>query len=384
LPPKNYYDTIGVSKKSSGDEIKTAYRKLAKKYHPDVNPNDKAAEEKFKEVQEAYDVLGDETKRGQYDQMREGGFAGFGGPGGPRAGGFGGRPGGGAQTFSYEDLSGMGDLGDLFSSIFGGGQGDPFGRRGGGFGQGGGPARGPMKGRNAQAEIKIPFEQSISGGKTTIKVRRQESCDACAGSGTGSSSNVTTCQTCGGRGTVATSQGGFSISRPCPACLGRGQTGGRPCSKCGGQGTATRSRSISVKIPPGINNGAKIRVAGQGEPGVNGGPPGDLILTVRTSKHPTFRREGSDIHSDAPVNLAQAVLGATLKIETIDGLVNLKVPPGIQPGKRLRLKGKGVKKASGAGRGDHIVRINVEIPESLGESEKELFLKFADEAKLER
>ena len=377
MPPKDYYETIGVSKTSSGDEIKTAYRKLAKKYHPDRNPNDNVAEEKFKEVQEAYDVLGDETKRGQYDQMRDGGFAGF--------GGFGGRPGGGAQTFTYEDLSGLGDLGDLFSSIFGGGPGGPggpLGGRGGGFGPAGGPARGPMKGRNAQAEIEIPFEQSISGGKTTIKVRRQENCGVCGGSGTDPSSAVTTCPTCGGRGHVATSQGAFSISRPCPACLGRGQTGGRACAKCGGKGATVRSRSIAVKIPPGINNGARIRIAGQGEPGVNGGPPGNLILTVRTSRHPSFRREGSDIHSEVTVNMAQAVLGTTLKVETIDGMVNLRVPPGIQPGKKLRLKGKGVKKARGGGRGDHIVRINIEIPESLGESEKEMFLKFAEEAKL--
>lgn len=367
MSSKDYYNTLNVSKTASADEIKKAYRKLAKRYHPDRNPNDNAAEEKFKEVQGAYDVIGDETKRSRYDQMRDGGFGGFGGPGA--------RPGGGAQTFTYEDLSGFGDLGDLFSSIFGGGPpgaGGPFGGR----------AAGPMKGRNSHAEIEIPFEQSISGGKTTFQIRREESCQVCKGSGIDPASDVKTCPTCGGRGTVSTSQGAFSISRPCPGCLGRGNLGGRPCAKCGGKGSAARRRSISVKIPPGINDGAKIRIAGQGEPGVGGGPSGDLILTVRTRKHAKFERKGSDIHSEVTINLAQAVLGTTLKVETIDGMVNLRVPSGVQPGKKLRLKGKGVKKPKGGGRGDHIVRINIEIPESLGEPEKELFLKFAEEAKL--
>ena len=372
MPSKDYYKTLGVSKDTSADKIKAAYRKLAKKYHPDKNPNDKSAEETFKRVQEAYDVLGDEKKKTQYDRMRDGGFMGFGPEGfaGSRA-----RPGAGAQHFSFEDLSGFGDLGDLFSSIFGGGPaGRPFGGRGAGFG--------PMKGQNTHAEIEIPFGQSMSGGKTTFQLRREESCTDCGGSGMDPSSNVQTCSTCQGRGNVATGQGGFSISRPCPACLGRGVAGGSPCKKCAGKGAAARSRSISVKIPAGVGDGSKIRIAGQGQEGVAGGPPGDLILTVRVRKHDRFRREGSNIHSDVTLNLAQAVLGTTAKVETIDGLVNLRIPPGIQPGKKLRLKGKGVKKMRGNGRGDHIVQVNVRIPESLSDSEKEIFAKFADEAKL--
>jgi molecular chaperone DnaJ len=339
-----------------------------------MNPGDKIAEEKFKEVQEAYDILGDEKKRSQYDTMRAGGFSGFGPEG---FGGFGGRPGGGAQTFTYEDLSGFGDLGDLFSSLFGGapsGAGDPFRGRGAGFG--------PVKGRNSQAEMEIPFEQSISGGKTTIQIRREENCEGCDGTGNDPAADTKICPTCQGRGNVATSQGAFSISRPCPACLGQGKLGGRACPKCGGKGALPRQRSISVTIPAGIGDGAKIRIAGQGEPGVRGGPPGDLILTIRVRKHSNFRREGSNIHSEETINLAQAVVGTTIKVETIDGTVNLKVPPGIQPGKKLRLRGKGVKKPKGSGRGDHIVQIVVDIPESLSDSEKELFMKFAEKANL--
>lgn len=380
MPSQDYYQTLGVSKSSSADEIKAAYRTLAKKYHPDRNAGNKAAEEKFKEVQGAYDVVGDEKKRGQYDMMREGGFGGFGGPGGPGGPGFGrrGRPGGGSQTFSYEDVAGFGDIGDLFSSIFGGGQ----AASGGQFGRSGGGGFGPAKGQNTRADIEIPFEQSISGGKTTIKLRREESCDGCGGSGADPSSQTQPCPTCGGRGNIATEQGGFSISRPCPGCLGRGTLGGKPCAKCGGKGATAKSSSLSVKIPAGVNDGSKIRIAGQGEPGQRGGPPGDLILTIRVSKHSSFRREGSDIHSEVALNLAQAVLGASVKVDTIDGPVNLRIPPGTQPEKKLRLKGKGVKKPSGKGQGDHIVKVSVKIPESMGEQEEELFRKFAEEAKL--
>jgi len=381
LPAKDYYKVLGVSKTASNKEIRDAYRKLAKKYHPDRNPNDKSAEEKFKSVQEAYDVLGDETKRKQYDQMRDGAFfGGFGGGFGPGGqGGFRPHPGAGGQQFRYEDLSGFGDLGDLFSSIFGFGG---MGRGAGGPQAGFGTHFGPMRGEDIHAEIEIPFEQAISGGKTTFQIAREEECSRCGGTGTEPGSGTQTCPTCNGRGSVATSQGAFSISRPCPACLGRGVTGGRPCSACGGQGVAAHTRSIAVKIPAGVGNGSKIRIAGQGQKGSQGGPAGDLILTVRVREHAKFRREGSTIYSDVTVNLAQAVLGANVKVETIDGPVNLRIPPGTQPGRKLRLKGKGVKKVHGNGRGDHIVQVDVRIPESLGDAEREAFIKFADTAKL--
>lgn len=371
MPPKDYYQTLGVSKSASADEIRTAYRKLAKKYHPDKNRGDKAAEEKFKQVQEAYDVLGDEKKRKQYDQMRDGSFAGF-GPGGFQ--GFRTQPGAGGAGFKFEDLSGFGDLGDLFSSIFGAGAGGPRGRRGARFG--------PMKGEDTAAEIEIPFEQAVSGGKTTFQVSREEECARCGGSGAEPGSGTQTCPTCQGRGNVASSQGAFSISRPCPNCLGRGVVGGRACTSCGGTGAVTQTRSIAVNIPAGVGNGSKIRVAGQGQKGVAGGPPGDLILTIRVRKHPKFTRKGSNIFSEVSINLAQAVLGTTVKVETIDGLMNLRIPPGIQPGKKLRLKGRGVKKVGAAGRGDHIVTVNVEIPDSLSESERKAFIDFAETAKL--
>ncbi len=371
MAAKDYYKTLGVSKTASADEIRNAYRKLAKKYHPDRNPNDKSAEEKFKQVQEAYDVLGDGSKRNQYDQMRDGGFYGF-APGGFE--GFGARPGAGGQQFRYEDLSGFGDIGDLFSSIFGFGGAGPRAGRGAHFG--------PMKGEDTHAEIEIPFELAIAGGKTTFQISREEDCAQCGGSGMEPGSGTQTCPTCQGRGNVATSQGAFSISRPCPGCLGRGVVGGKSCTKCGGAGSTMHARSISVKIPAGVGNGSKIRIAGQGQKGVQGGPPGDLILTVHVREHSRFRRKGSDIHSDVTLNLAQAVLGTTVEVETIDGLVNLRIPAGIQPGKKLRLKGKGVKKMHGNGRGDHIVQVNVKFPEKLNESEKEAFTRFAEEAKL--
>lgn len=370
MPPKDYYNTLGVSKNASADEIRKAYRTLAKKYHPDRNPNNKTAEEKFKQVQEAYDVLGDETKRKQYDQMRDGVFTGF-GPGGFQ--GYTTRPGGGTG-FRYEDLSGFGDLGDLFSSIFGFGGAGPRAGRGAHFG--------PMKGEDVHAEIEIPFDQAVSGGKTTFQIAREEECPVCAGSGFDPGSGAQTCPTCHGRGNVATSQGAFSISRPCPTCLGRGVTGGKQCGRCGGSGAISATRSIAVNIPPGVSDGSKIRVAGQGQKGAQGGPSGDLILTVRVRRHPTLQRKGSDIYSEVSINLAQAVLGTRVKIESLDGPVNLRIPAGIQPGKRLRLKGKGVKKLHGSGRGDHYVTVNVEIPESLSDSEREAFDRFVETAKL--
>jgi molecular chaperone DnaJ len=239
-----------------------------------------------------------------------------------------------------------------------------------------------MKGEDIHAEIEIPFEQAVSGGKTTFQITREEECPRCNGSGTDPGSGMQTCPTCHGRGSVATSQGAFSISRPCPTCLGRGTVGGRACSQCSGNGTVTTARSITVTIPPGVSSGSKIRVAGQGQKGGQGGPPGDLILTVRVRQHPRLTRKGSDIYSEVTINLAQAVLGTRAPVETLDGMVNLRIPPGIQPGKKLRLKGKGVKKLHGAGRGDHYVTVNVQIPESLSESEREAFTRFADTARL--
>jgi molecular chaperone DnaJ len=357
------------------NDIRKAYRNLAKKYHPDRNPNDKTAEEKFKQVQEAYDVLGDETKRKQYDQMRDGAFAGFrGGPGGFQ--GTTTRPGPGGQ-FNFEDLSGFGDLGDLFSSIFG----SAGGPRGG---RGRSAQFGPMKGEDLSAEIEVPFEMAVSGGKTTFQISREEECPRCNGSGAEPGSGTQTCPTCQGQGHIATSQGAFSISRPCPTCLGRGATGGSACSRCGGNGAVASARSISVTIPPGVSDGSKVRVAGQGQKGAQGGPPGDLILTIRVRQHPKFERKGSDIYSEVTINLAQAVLGARVQVDTLDGPVNLRVPPGIQPGKKLRLKGRGVKKLHGAGRGDHYVTVNVKIPEKLSEPEKEAFTKFAETARMTR
>jgi len=376
MPYKDYYRILGVSENATQDEIKKAYRRLAKKYHPDANPGDAKAAEKFKEINEAHEVLSDRKKRKQYDDLRHFAKAGMGsgtfrgtfdlndllrqfaGAGGTRT-----------RTFTFEDLGGLGDLGDIFASIF---------DRGGRFRR---QRYGPQRGEDLYTEIEIPFDTAAKGGTTVISVTKDEVCDRCGGSGARPGSKVERCPQCGGTGTISVTQGAFAVSRPCPRCYGRGEIVTEPCPKCGGTGQVIAQKRISVKIPPGIEDGAKIRLRGQGQPGTSGGPPGDLILKVRISPHRFFRRKGADVYCDITINLAQAVLGSKIRVRTLnDRKAILRIPPGTQPGTTFRLKGLGIRTDSTVG--DQYVTVHVEIPKNLSSKEKQLFEQFANSLKL--
>ena len=371
---KDFYRILGVAENASADEIKKAYRKLAKTNHPDANPNDAAAAERFKEISEAYSVLSDEAKRKQYDQMRK--FGAFGGAGGMGGFGRGGtaRPGAGAAGgpaggFSFEDIGDVGGLGDLFGSIF------DFGKRRGGR------AAGPQRGENVEYAVEIPFELAVRGGKTTITVPITDECPTCHGSGATPGTDLTVCPECKGRGVITFGQGGFAVQRPCPACYGKGKIPTDPCPTCGGQGQVRQQRQIQVTIPAGVDNGSKIRLPGQGEKGPGGGQPGDLILTFRVQPDRFFTREGLDLHCTVPINFAQATLGSKIRVRTVDGKkVVLRIPPGTQAGTKFRIKGQGVEK--GDRRGDQFVRVQVTVPEKLDEREQKLMEEFAEAAGL--
>jgi molecular chaperone DnaJ len=369
MAQKDYYEILGLSENASDQEIKKAYRRLAKKYHPDANPNNKMAEQRFKEVSEAHDVLSNPQKRKQYDQLRkmgQGGFTGF--------EGFKGyedvfsRRGAKGRTFTFEDLGGFGDLGDLFSNYFDMGEASRRKRWG------------PQKGADLYAEVEIPFDLAISGGKTPIELKKEEACPTCGGTGAKPGTTMSTCPECGGSGMVSFAQGGFAVSRPCPRCLGRGKIISTPCPQCGGRGQILHTKRILINIPAGINDGAQLRLRGQGQPGVAGGPAGDLIVKVKVGRHRFFQRRGKDIFCRVPINLAQASLGSKIRVRTLDGKVDLKIPPGTQSGTKFRLKGRGVE-ADGS-KGDQYVEVLVEIPRNLSEKQKKLMEEFAKEGGL--
>jgi molecular chaperone DnaJ len=368
---KDFYEILGVSETAKADEIKKAYRKLAKKYHPDANPGNKAAENRFKEVSEAYDVLSDPQKRAQYDQMRKLGSGVFTGTGGFQGFDFGAPfsgTGGRGATFSYEDLGGFGGLGDIFSSLFGGSRVRA-------------ESYGPQKGEDTVVELEAPFETAAKGGKTTITVSKTESCNVCGGTGARPGSRTTTCPECGGRGSISFAQGAFAVSRPCPRCLGRGTLAGEPCSACAGRGTAKVRKKYAVTIPEGISSGEKIRLRGQGDPGVAGGPPGDLLIQVKVGPHRFFTRRGVNVYCAVPVNIAQAVLGSKIRVSTVDGRrVELKIPAGVQNGATFRLKGMGLEK-NGL-QGDQFVKVEVITPSNITEKQKKLIKEFAAEGGL--
>jgi molecular chaperone DnaJ len=370
---KDFYKILGVPENAGPDEIRKAYRKLAKKYHPDANQGDPQAAERFKELGEAHAVLSNEEKRKQYDQMRKYGAFDFRGrgEGGRPGGGFGpeGFPSGeGGQGFSFDDLGG---LGDIFSSIF------DRGRRG----AGGERARGPRRGEDVEYLVDIDFTTAVKGGRISIGVPITEECTTCAGSGARPGTNIRSCSECGGSGTVSFGQGGFAVTRPCPACLGRGRVPESPCGSCGGSGTVRQTRTLQVQVPEGVDTGSKLRLSGQGERGAQGGQPGDLLLTFQVRPHRFFRRKGSDIHVTVPINLAQAVLGSKVKVRTVDGSsVVLRIPPGTQGGTRFRVRGQGV---PGKGkRGDQIVEVRVEVPDEVPEEGRERMKEFAEAAGL--
>ena len=377
MEQKDYYKILGVSKTASQDEIKKAYRKLAKGCHPDTHPGDKQAEENFKEISEAYDILGKEEKRKQYDQMKAAFSQGF-RPGGFDFGGGGfdlndilrqsarGR-GGGRGNVQYEDLGGLGGLGDIFSQFMD--QGSHFRQA----------RSAPRKGNDLSTRVTITFDQAIQGGKVKLTIQRRETCPDCNGSGAAPGSTPEICPECNGAGTVVMSQGGFGISRPCPRCYGKGKIITHPCIRCGGTGIAPVQRKLTVKIPAGVSSGAKIRLGGQGEPGPGGGPPGDLILRVTVGDDPRFTRKGADLYIEVSIEMTTAALGGKANVKTLTGDAVLKIPPGTQPGTVLRLKKQGSPKPGSKKKGDLYVTVNISIPKKLTAKQKELLTKFNDD-----
>ena len=355
---RDYYEVLGVSKTASDSEIKSAYRKLAKKYHPDMNPGDKEAEAKFKEASEAYAILSDADKRRQYDQF---GHAAFDGGAGGGAGGF--------------DFNGF-DMGDNFGDIFG----DFFG----GSGRSRSANNGPMKGQNVRVSVHLTFEEACFGTEKEIELNIKEDCAKCHGTGAKPGTQPETCSKCGGKGQVVfTQQSLFGVVRnvqACPDCHGTGKIIKDRCPDCGGSGYISRRKKISVSIPAGIDNGQSIRIRDKGEPGINGGPRGDLLVQVIVGRHPIFQRQDYDIYSTAPITFAQAALGAEVRIKTIDGDVMYTVKPGTQTDTRVRLRGKGVPTTRNKQvRGDHYVTLVVQVPTKMNAEQKEL-LKAFDQA----
>jgi len=365
---KDYYRVLGVPEKANADEIKKAYRRLAKQHHPDANPDNPGAAERFKEIGEAYSVLSDAEKRKQYDQMRKAGpFAGF---------NFSNRPSGGQGTtqqtqgspgFSFEDLGDLGGLGDIFGSFF------DRGRRG--------KRRTTARGRDVEYVVEIPFRVAARGGKVTISVPITDDCPVCNGSGSAPGSRPRSCPECNGKGTISFGQGGFAVSRPCPNCLGRGQIPTKSCSRCGGTGQNTEERQIVLTVPSGVDNGSKMRLSGQGEKGDAGAPAGDLIVTFKIGSDSFFKRDGLDVHCTIPINIAQALLGSRVRVKTVDGKkVTLRIPPGTQSGTRFRITGQGIEK--GERRGDQYVQVRINVPEKLSPEQQELVKAFAQTADL--
>lgn len=344
---RDYYEVLGVGRNATDDELKKSYRRLAMKFHPDRNPDDPEAEAKFKEAKEAYEVLSDADKRKAYDQFGHEGLAGMGGGGG----------GGGPGFSSFADA-----FGDIFGDIFGA-------SRGGGSNV--------YRGADLRYNLEISLEEAAHGTETKIRVPKQEACDACHGSGAKPGTQPVTCPTCGGRGQVRISQGFFSIQQACPKCQGSGKIIASPCGTCHGSGTVKRQRTLAVKIPAGVDDGDRIRLAGEGEPGVNGGPPGDLYVVIHLRPHAVFTRNHNDLHCEMPINFVTAALGGEIEIPTLDGSANLKVPAETQTGQVFRLRGKGIKSVRSEQYGDLMCHVVVETPVNLSERQKELLAEFA-------
>lgn len=346
---RDYYEVLGVSKGASDDELKKAYRREAKKYHPDLHPGDKEAEAKFKEVNEAYGVLSDAEKKARYDQYGHAGVD-------PNFGGGGGFGGG----FDF-------DFGDIF---------DMFG----GFGGGSRRRNGPVRGADVRQVIDISFEEAAFGCKKKLTLTQQEKCTTCNGSGAKPGTNPTTCSRCGGSGQVRTQTrtplGYMTNVTTCSQCHGTGSIINDPCKDCHGTGKVRKTKTIEIDIPAGIDNGQTMQLGGKGEPGERGGPNGDLLITIRVRPHKLFKREGYDIYIDMPVSFVDATLGATVKVPTLDGVVEYDIPEGTQPGAIFRLRGKGIPYIRGKNRGDEYVTVNVEIPKGLSSEQKELLKKF--------
>jgi molecular chaperone DnaJ len=349
MAKRDFYDILGVKKNASEAEIKKAFRKLARKYHPDVNPGDKTSEQKFKELNDAYEVLSDSKKKQQYDQFGHAAFEqGFGQGGGPGPG-FGGFGQGG-------DFAGRG-FEDIFGNLFG----ERAARQ-----------RGPAKGEDSTYAVEVDLEDAVFGKTMQVDLQREASCSACGGSGAQPGSSRRTCPTCMGRGSVSRGKGLMQFSQTCPTCHGAGSINPNPCRTCNGKGVVPKADRINVKIPPGVDNGSKVRVAGMGDPGERGGPPGDVYIVTRIRPHPYFERKGNNLYSDARVTVLEAAVGGKVEIPTVDGMVSLTIPPGTQTGQQLKLRGKGVPHLGGGGTGDHYVTIKVVTPTGLSDRGKEL------------
>ncbi|MDK2794030.1 MAG: molecular chaperone DnaJ [Caldanaerobacter sp.] len=359
MPKKDLYEILGVDRNASQEEIKKAYRRLAKKYHPDLNPGDKEAEQKFKEINEAYEILSDPQKRAQYDQFGHAAFE----QGGFQQGGFGDFTQGG---FDF-DFGGFGDIfGDIFSDFFG------TGRRK--------AEKGPKKGADIRYDLTLTFEEAAFGTEKEIEVERFEVCDVCHGTGVKPGSRPETCPVCHGTGEIRQTQntpfGRIVNIRTCPRCHGEGKIITDPCQKCGGTGRIRKRRKIKVTIPAGIDEGQMLTLRGEGEPGLRGGPNGDLYIVIHVKPHEIFKREGYDVYVKIPISFADAALGGEIKIPTLDGMVSFTIPEGTQTGTKFKLRGKGIPHIGGRGRGDQIVEVYVEVPKRLSEKQKELLREF--------
>ena len=356
---RDYYQVLGVEKTATQDEIKKAYRKLAMKYHPDRNPGDKAAEEKFKEAAEAYEVLHDENKRKRYDMHGHEGLSGMGGEGAPNFSSF-------EDIFSHfaDIFGGGGGGGSIFESVFGGG--------GSGFGQG------VRAGASLKCRVNITFEESATGTTKTIELRRNEICSKCHGSGAASGSKPRTCSTCGGRGQVYRNQGFFSVAQTCPTCHGKGVFVDKPCTQCNGTGRESKVVRIKVNIPAGIEDGTRLRIPDEGEPSDSGGPRGDLYCYIFVSEHDFFNRQGDDVVCQIPITFSQAALGTELEVPTLKNKARVKIPAGTQSGQVFRLRGLGFKRLRDKSEGDQIVQVIVETPKKLTPRQQELFREMAE------
>lgn len=347
MTKRDYYEVLGCNKDATEADLKKAYRRLAMKFHPDRNPDDASAESKFKEAKEAYEVLSDSAKRGAYDQFGHAGVEAS--AGGRGAGGF-----GGADAF--------GDIfGDVFGDIFGGG------RR---------SRSNVFRGADLRYELDLSLEQAVAGESINIDVPTQVECERCGGNGAEPGTSPTSCPTCGGAGQVRVQQGFFSIQQTCPACKGAGTTIDTPCRDCSGRGRTGKVKTLAVKVPAGVDTGDRIRLAGEGEAGRNGGPPGDLYVDILVQTHPIFERDGQDLHCDVPIRFAAAALGSSVEVPTLDGQVKLKIPAETQSGRVFRLRGKGVRSVRAAGVGDLFCRVQVETPVKLTDEQRELLEQF--------
>jgi len=353
MTKRDYYEVLGVEKGAGEEEIKKAYRKMAVKFHPDKNPGDKTAEEKFKEVGEAYEVLNNRQKRSAYDNYGQAAFD-------RRSGGFG-RAGGFHDPFEvFREVFGGGSI---FEDLFGGVRHDPSQ---------------PQRGEDLRYDLELTFEEAAHGTEKEITVTKPERCEQCQGTGAEAGSRAKACPTCGGRGQVISSRGIFSIAQTCPQCQGAGRVIERPCKVCRGEGRHDRTTKITLRIPPGVDTNSRLRSAGNGEAGWRSGPSGDLYVVLHVKPHEIFQRDGDDLLCEVPVNFVQAALGSEVDVPTLDGKANIKIPAGTQPGAMFRLKGKGVKNIQGYGHGDLHVRINVEVPTHLSSAQKAKLQEFAE------